>query len=311
MEVERFPLVSVVIPTYSRNEMLQRAINSVLNQSYKNIEIIVVDDNDSESDYRKSTETIMKKYSIYSNIKYIKNKKNLGGALARNQGILVARGEIICFLDDDDEYLYNCIEEKVKLFSESDNEKLALVYGMCEMIMPNNKRILFGNKFRGNCLYELLQIDCISATSQWACKRNALLNIGMFSDIPAKQDSMLMLKLFELNYEIDFIDKPLSRYYIHDGIKISNSGKALDGEILLREYGRKLYDRLSTKEILEVEYSFSSRLMKYYFEKKMLKNSIEEMKIMFIIHPIKTVLRFIYDFCRVIKRNLKLIIGIR
>ena len=303
-QVEYSTLVSVVIPTFSRNEMLERAINSVLNQSYKNIEIIIIDDNYPKSEYRISTENIMKKYSGYSNIRYIKNKDNLGGALARNEGILAARGEIICFLDDDDEYLYNCIEEKLKFFSESNNDKLALVYGMCEMVMTDYKKILFGNKFRGNCLYELLIIDCISATSQWACKKDALINIGMFSNIPAKQDSMLMLKLFEFNYEIDFIDKPLSRYYIHDGIKISNSGKALDGEIVLRRSGRRLYDRLSTKNILEVEYAFSSRLMKYYFERKLTKNAIEEMRILFVIHPIKTILSFIYDVCRSIKRKI-------
>lgn len=297
------PLVSVIIPTYSRNEMLERAILSILNQTYKNIEIIVVDDNNPKSEHRKYTENIMKKYKENYKVKYIKNTRNLGAALSRNEGILNSEGEIICFLDDDDEYMENCIEEKVNFFIKNDNPRLALVYGMCEIIEVDKKykKHIFGNKYKGNCIYELLKIDCISATSQWACKKSALIDVGMFSNVVSKQDSMLMLKLFEKNYEIDYIDKPLSKFYIHNGIRISNSGKALEGEIELRKYGRKLYDRLSSIEILDIEYNFSSRLLRYYIEKNMFDKTVNEIKIMFIIYPFKSIKRICLEIARQLK----------
>lgn len=72
-------LVSVVIPTYARNDMLQRAINSVLNQVYSNIEILVIDDNGNGSDYRRETEKIMSQYELNNKVKYIKNSENMGG----------------------------------------------------------------------------------------------------------------------------------------------------------------------------------------------------------------------------------------
>src|SRR5690625_1431721 len=76
--------VSVIIPTYKRSDFLERALESVLAQSYANIEVVVVDDNEPNSSFRAKTEEKMKKYSEDKRIKYIKNKKNLGGALARN-----------------------------------------------------------------------------------------------------------------------------------------------------------------------------------------------------------------------------------
>ncbi|MDZ7672413.1 MAG: glycosyltransferase family A protein [Halanaerobiales bacterium] len=71
---------------------MENAINSVVNQTYKNIEIIVVDDNDSESNYRKKTEKIMLKYKNNYNIKYIKHLENKNGAVARNTGLKFSQG---------------------------------------------------------------------------------------------------------------------------------------------------------------------------------------------------------------------------
>ena len=102
--------VSVIIPTYKRCDFIDRAINSILNQSYPNIEIVIVDDNgDGTLDRNKMIE-IMNKYESDNRIKYIKNPVNKGGALARNIGIQAATGEFITFLDDDDEYLPTKIE---------------------------------------------------------------------------------------------------------------------------------------------------------------------------------------------------------
>ena len=86
-------LVSVIITTYKRSNLIERAILSVLNQTYKNIEIIVVDDNANFPEERKKTETIVKKYS---SIIYIANPKNLGGALSRNEGIYRAKRKFYC-----------------------------------------------------------------------------------------------------------------------------------------------------------------------------------------------------------------------
>lgn len=112
MNVEK--LVSVIIPTFKGSKQLIRAINSVLNQTYKNIEIFVIDDNIPNSLERKYTEEIMDRYNHSNRIKYIKHAKNRNGATARNTGIKQCRGEYICFLDDDDFYLPTRIEKSIE-----------------------------------------------------------------------------------------------------------------------------------------------------------------------------------------------------
>ena len=97
-------LVSVVIPTYSRNDVLERAIDGILRQTHQNLDVIVVDDNAPKSEWRASTELLMQKYRNDTRVRYIQNAQNLGGAGARNEGIKVAKGDYIAFLDDDDEY---------------------------------------------------------------------------------------------------------------------------------------------------------------------------------------------------------------
>lgn len=120
------PLVSVIIPTYKRSETLPRAIDSVLNQTYKNLEIIVVDDNNPNDNYRKKTEQIMVNYQKLNNIHYIKHLENKNGAAARNTGISISKGKYIAFLDDDDEFLSDKIENQVNAMGNLDS-----CYGAC------------------------------------------------------------------------------------------------------------------------------------------------------------------------------------
>ena len=126
-------LVSVIIPTYKRYDVLSRAIDSALNQTYNNIEIIVIDDNKKESEFRKKTEETMKKYENNSKVKYIKNEKNLGGAETRNVGVKNANGEFIAFLDDDDEFVNDKIEKQMKHYKKIESKKIGLIYCYTEI----------------------------------------------------------------------------------------------------------------------------------------------------------------------------------
>lgn len=92
-------MISVIIPTYNRGHLIERAINSVLRQTYKKIEIIVVDDCSTDG-----TEEVMRQYTNNNKIKYVKLDKNSGACKARNTGIKVASGNVIAFLDSDDEW---------------------------------------------------------------------------------------------------------------------------------------------------------------------------------------------------------------
>lgn len=109
--------VSVIVPIYNGEKYIARCIESILNQSYKNIELIIVDDNSTDSSYK-----IIKQYlNSYTCIKYIKNDVRIGPAESRNRGLKYSQSEYILFLDCDDWIDLNCVKKAIDKF-ESDQD---------------------------------------------------------------------------------------------------------------------------------------------------------------------------------------------
>ena len=98
------PLISVLIPTYNREKILPISINSALSQTYKNFEVVVIDDCSTDD-----TEAVVDRYDP-NVVRYVKHSSNFGGAVARNTGIDAAKGEYIAFLDSDDAWVPNKLE---------------------------------------------------------------------------------------------------------------------------------------------------------------------------------------------------------
>ena len=106
------PLVSVVIPTHNRQEMLERALNSVIAQTYPALEILVVDDASGDG----TADLVGEVQSRSAGVRYIRKATPEGAPAARNAGIQAAEGELVTFLDDDDEYLPERIEKLVRAY---------------------------------------------------------------------------------------------------------------------------------------------------------------------------------------------------
>ena len=133
------PLVSVIIPTYNRAGYLERAIKSVLNQTYQNLEIIIIDDNSKDG-----TKKTVLDFNV-SKLRYYRNLNNRGAPFSRNRGIELSKGDYINFLDDDDVLLPRKIELQIKKFEESESKRLGVV--TCDV---EYKRILISE-----CKYEV------------------------------------------------------------------------------------------------------------------------------------------------------------
>lgn len=285
-------LVSVVIPTYSRNDMLERAINCIQKQTHQNLDIIVVDDNPPESEFRLATQKIMQKYVEDKRIRYIQNPKNLGGAGARNVGIEASKGEYIAFLDDDDLYYPDKIEKQLQVFLDSNSEKLALVYCDVEHVGKNDHvDCVIKKRYKGNCLYEAIEDDCLAATSMWLVKKSLLESVGNFSIVPCKQDSTVILKLLEKGYEVDFVPEVLCSYRnVSSGVRISLGPKKVEGELLFYDACCKVYDRMTPRQIRYIEFSFAKRLYILYSHRKQAgkENMIAERNKMWRLRPVAT-----------------------
>jgi len=186
-------LVSVIIPTYKRPEFLSNAIDSVLNQTYKNIEIIVVDDNNPDSLERVETEKIMNKYNKNPCIKYIRHEKNKNGSAARNTGIKNSSRRYIAFLDDDDEFLPNKIQLQVERLESLDDS-----WGMCytKFVRKKHNKIIdkgIENK-EGDISIELLKGSLyISAGSNLMIRRDIVEKINGFNELFLRRQDLEFL----------------------------------------------------------------------------------------------------------------------
>jgi glycosyltransferase involved in cell wall biosynthesis len=195
------PLVSVIIPTYNRAPLLGRCINSVLAQTYREFELLIIDDHSTDN-----TEEIVHSFND-PRIRYIKQTKNGGVSAARNAGISTAKGDFIAFNDDDDEWLPNKLERQIQIFQQSKMEKLGLVFcGMTRISLDGREELSFKKSgwLRNNC-FELIP-RAISFIPCWLVKKSLIDEVGPFdgtmSGISEDIDWMIRAsRLFQIDYD--------------------------------------------------------------------------------------------------------------
>ena len=253
-------LVSVVVPTYSRSEMLPRALESLNRQTYSPLEIVVVDDNGAGCEQQLDTQARVEAFSPRKGItlRYVPREKNGGGAMARNTGIQVSGGEYIAFLDDDDEYLPKKIELQMGALRDSG---AAFCYAHCKTVVDGtDKEISYRRVCEGVPLFEQAYCGCIAATSQWLVRKDALLAVGCFTDTPSKQDSILLYKLLLAGYSVCCVPKVLSLYHEDEGVaRISTRGKTLIGERKYAKMIRGSFDRFSPSQRRKLDHAMKWR----------------------------------------------------
>ena len=235
-------LVTVVIPTYKRPDVIVRAIDSVLGQSYPLIEVIVVDDNSPESEERFYTERVMRKYIDSSNVKYIKHEKNKNGSAARNTGWKAAHGEYITFLDDDDEISPNRIELQVKCLESLDNS-----WGACYTgyhVLMKNGTIQQSETTQSGDVYlrALMRTFYMGSGSNVLLRKKVVDEIGGYDEsFKRNQDIEFMVRAFE-HYKVAYIPQDLLT--IHYEVRIiKRSFEFVDGVTLL--YLEKFNERIN------------------------------------------------------------------
>lgn len=204
------PLVSVIIPTYSRPTNLCRAIESVLYQTYSNIEIIVVDDNGKGTEFQKRTEELLANYVNNNQIIYVIHETNKNGSSARNTGFRLSHGEYIAFLDDDDQYMVDKISKQVAYLEGKDSK-----VGACfcntrclTQIYPNG----FDTQYtlEGNLIKELLLSKIICNTSAILFRRCVIEELDGFNESYARHQDFELLVRFFRKYIISCVPcKPL------------------------------------------------------------------------------------------------------
>lgn len=287
-------LVSIIIPTYMRPGMLDRAINSCLNQTYENIEIIIVDDNEPNSEGRKLTEEFMKKYEDNNKIKYVKMRTNSGGCLARNKGVKESRGEYIAFLDDDDYFFKTKIEEQLKFMIENNLD--ASFTGSETFDETKNKLVKikrYNNFDKYDNILKFHLVEMIVSPQTFMYKKVVFLKIGGFDNVPAGHEYYLMYKTIINNYKIGYLDKVLTRICIHSSERITTGKNKIMAEKFLYELKKKHFNILNYKQKRFVKYIYKYNIWQKYKSFNSFKSFLW-LSYILITHPILLIKRKIF-----------------
>lgn len=208
-------LVSVIIPSYNSARFLSDTLNSVLNQTYEAIEVIVVDDGSTDE-----TEQVAKTSS--EKIRYVK-QKNKGVSEARNNGFKVSKGKFICFLDADDWFYPKNIENKVNMLNS--NPELGLVHGnvvVTDENLNSNGIILKGKS--GKVIPHLLKLvpPAIPCPSNVLIRRKAIINQPVFDErLSTSADYDLWLRIAQ-EWEVGWVNEECIKYRQHGSNMFSN-----------------------------------------------------------------------------------------
>ncbi len=204
--------VSVIIPTYNRAELLKRSIQSVLNQTYQNFELIIVDDCSDDN-----TREIVKSFKD-PKIRYYKHSKNKGPAAARNKGIKHAKGKYIAFQDSDDEWLPEKLEIQIDCFKNSEKE-IGVVY--CRAIKKNGKKT---DNFPSpkiskadGYIYPYICRGNFILMPSAVIKKECLTDTGGFDELFTHMEDWELLIRISKKYNIRFIDVPLVKIHYTPG----------------------------------------------------------------------------------------------
>ncbi len=273
-------LVSVVIPTYNRGNLIERSVKSVLKQTYKNLEVIVVDD--ASTDHTGAVVNGIKD----PRIRYIRMENNGGASRARNVGMKASRGRYVAFNDSDDEWLPTKLEKQMKLMHQSEKENVGCVY--CKMtryfneipalkepqIIPDLERI--GENAIGDLFY-FMQGCMFISTQMLLLKKEVIEEAGYFNEeLKNLEDWEFLLRIAQ-KCKFTLIQESLVNVYVQkDRLTLNVEGLIDTVRYVIRLYNLdktnvKAYEWLIMKGL--VDYMKKSSLSDGY--KKMIVADIE------------------------------------
>lgn len=244
------PIFSVVVPSYNRAHLIERTINSVMNQTYQNFELIIVDDGSTDN-----TEEIVS--TITDSRVYFVKQQNAGACSARNLGIYHSKGVYVSFLDSDDEWMPTMLEKQLDAFNN--DPLVGCVYSNVDVRDHNNTNISYTNyTLTGDIYSAVLKQGYMAPTSAVSVKKSLLEKIGGFDvQLPASQDDDLCFKC-AASARIALIEEPMVIFHIDSDqseARISNNNKrvAMGWWLLWNKYESEVLQQCG-KKVLRFHY---------------------------------------------------------
>lgn len=241
--------VSVIITTCNREECIfKTALDSVLNQTYKNIEVIVVNDSTDEI-IKENIEQLIKLKS--NNIKYYSNKMQRGANYSRNLGADLSSGEILSFLDDDDYWEKDRVEKIVNYYKNG----AEIIYSDYFILSENSKRYSkrsFPNETEQ--FEQILANNYLGGFSNVSFSRELFYKVGKLDEsMKAYQDQEIFVRLLKVGIKLCYIPEPLMHYRISKKSISLNGEKKLQGLMQFMDKYQELYEQYPKSKIIRLE----------------------------------------------------------
>ncbi len=242
------PSISVILPTHNRSDSLLKAVRSIFGQTLLPKELVVIDDGSNPS----ASEEILKSPPKGLIVKLLRNDLPKGAPTARNQGTTEASGDWIAFLDDDDLFMPDKIEQLSQAIQNNPNADVFYHPAQIKMVKENVSYISGATAVgKGNkALKKLLVKNIVGGTSMVTVSKQTLLMAGGFDPSSFLEDWDLWIRLAKQNKQFVFIDKPLTVYHHHFNMKsiTKNKEQIEHSFVLLEQKFANEYAALSKKE---------------------------------------------------------------
>jgi teichuronic acid biosynthesis glycosyltransferase TuaG len=218
-------LISIIIPYFKKKNYLEQTLRSILKQKYKHFEVLLVYDDEDQSDLF-FVKTLIKNHK---RIRLIINKKNIGAGMSRNKAIKLSKGKYIAFLDSDDLWHPDKLKNQLNYMIKN---KISISHTSYNIINENNLK--FGFRMAKKLEYKDLLKSCDIGLSTVMIKRKILKN-NLFAKLKTKEDYILWLKLAKKNYMFHPIKKPLTSWRaLKESLSSSTIQKIIDGYYVYR-----------------------------------------------------------------------------
>lgn len=250
-------LVSVVIPTFNRAFTLKRTLESVLCQSYRQFEIVVVDDGSTDK-----TEEIAQRVAD-SRLRWVRHDKNLGAAAARNTGIKAARGNWVAFLDSDDEWLPTKLEAQLRAMEKEGEETAGICCGY--FLHQDSQDPVEKIPHRPASWHKHLLLGCdLGPGTTLLVRKKAFDEIGLMDEAYARFEDWEWLLRFVKRYDLAVVPRPLARVYRTRNVSaqtVENAAKRIVKayQIEARKYGGSFERRFLASRWFHLSWIFFSQ----------------------------------------------------
>ncbi|MBP7508760.1 MAG: glycosyltransferase [Prolixibacteraceae bacterium] len=257
------PLISVIIPTFNRGKIILDAINSVLNQTYKKYELIVVDDGSTDNTFE-----VLNNLIANGSITFLK-QTNKGPAAARNAGVMISKGEYIAFLDSDDLWLPVYLEIMLNSLSQAP-KRVGIVYSNCYNFNPDTKEIFV--RYPSRTLHEGNLEKRFLFRRQHVYHGAMMIRKSVFLEIGGYDEYFRRIEDREFNYrvskicEFHAIKKPLVIIRLHGVENNKDPDDIIEYDKQVSIYDQKMLEKiLKDKNITSSSIFLKKRILSRYY----------------------------------------------